>query len=96
MPDLKKIATEFKMEQRKASSTKSNNSPSRLATVEDYDQNPPNSDLKNKDVSNYLFITSLNVRTLLSDSRITELNYATKQLKWDIMGICETGGITKQ
>lgn len=36
------------------------------------------------------FVASLNVRTLLQDSRITELTYAIKSINWDIIGLCET------
>lgn len=44
---------------------------------------------RNKQSQN-LYVTSLNVKTLLSDSRIVELSHAVKSLKWDVMGVCET------
>lgn len=65
------------------------NFPSLLVTVENYDQNPPNRTATHKETPDYLFVASLNVRTLLSDSIITEINYAIKELKWDVIGICE-------
>ncbi|KOB77546.1 Endonuclease-reverse transcriptase [Operophtera brumata] len=43
----------------------------------------------------HLHVTCLNVRTLLQDSRISELCYAIKDLNWDIIGLSETRRATE-
>lgn len=59
------------------------------------DQNPPKTNYSEKSKEenkndNYLYIASLNVRTLLKDRRLLELNHAINEIKWDIIGLCET------
>ncbi|KOB70891.1 Endonuclease-reverse transcriptase [Operophtera brumata] len=48
-----------------------------------------------KKPSEHLHVTCLNVRTLLQDSRISELCYAIKDLNWDIIGLSETRRATE-
>lgn len=59
-----------------------------MVTVEENDQTPPSSEF-NKEIDNELHIASLNVRTLLAESRLSELIHGTKDVKWDILGLCE-------
>lgn len=59
----------------------------------EYDHSPPQNIRNRKTWKNemqYLYISCLNVRTLLQDSRITELSCAIKETKWDVIGLCET------
>ncbi|XP_022832244.1 craniofacial development protein 2-like [Spodoptera litura] len=56
---------------------------------EDKDKISPNKKYR-KDKSCYQNIANLNVRTLMSDSRRIELEYAISKLNWDIIGLCET------
>ncbi|PZC72845.1 hypothetical protein B5X24_HaOG210520 [Helicoverpa armigera] len=39
--------------------------------------------------NNNLYVATLNVRTLLKDFRLEELEHAIKAIKWDIIGLCE-------
>lgn len=70
--------------------------PSRLVIVEESDQNPlkhhtlpPENNHKLKTKLQDIYVASINVRTLISDSRLEELHLALKPLKWDIVGLCE-------
>ncbi|GBP75351.1 Craniofacial development protein 2 [Eumeta japonica] len=69
--------------------------PSRPVTEEDYDQNLPtillktNSSTKENNLINQLYITTYNVRTLSSQERLIELTEALKNVKNDIIGLCE-------
>lgn len=69
--------------------------PSRLVTVEDHDQNPPNNppknETKNETISQKtLYILTYNVKTLSSYERLIELNEAFRDIKYDILGLAET------
>ncbi|GBP14548.1 hypothetical protein EVAR_7814_1 [Eumeta japonica] len=69
--------------------------PSRPVTEEDYDQNLPtillktNSSTKENNLINQLYKTTYNVRTLSSQERLIELTEALKNVKNDIIGLCE-------
>ncbi|GBP17384.1 hypothetical protein EVAR_8749_1 [Eumeta japonica] len=69
--------------------------PSRPVTEEDYDQNLPtillktNSSTKENNLINQLYTTTYNVRTLSSQERLIELTEALKNVKNDIIGLCE-------
>lgn len=62
-----------------------------MVTEEENDQSPPvhtrTHSKHNKE--HFLYITSLNVRTLATEERLTELTYAMENIKWDILGLCE-------
>ncbi|GBP78595.1 hypothetical protein EVAR_57163_1 [Eumeta japonica] len=63
-------------------------SPSRLVLEGERDQNPPTLKDNNHQKST-IYVTSLNVLTLRSEDNLTELTYALKQIKWDIIGLSE-------
>ncbi|GBP38449.1 Craniofacial development protein 2 [Eumeta japonica] len=73
--------------------TSINQPPSRLVTVGEVDQNPPtnlptksNTKKRKQDI---LYICTLNTRTLRTSESLLELEIATKNIKWDILGISE-------
>ncbi|XP_052750861.1 uncharacterized protein LOC128200685 [Galleria mellonella] len=45
---------------------------------------------------NKIHIATLNVRTLMSDSRLEELEEAITRIKWDIIGLCEVRRIGEE
>ncbi|XP_047026283.1 craniofacial development protein 2-like, partial [Helicoverpa zea] len=69
--------------------------PTRLVTVEDYDHNPPtNLPIETKEVKTKiklccLYLCTLNTRTLRTPESLHELELATENIKWDILGISE-------
>ncbi|GBP35311.1 Probable pre-mRNA-splicing factor ATP-dependent RNA helicase mog-1 [Eumeta japonica] len=62
--------------------------PSRLVLEGEKDQNPPTLKDNNHQKST-IYVASLNVLTLRSEDNLTELTYALKQIKWDIIGLSE-------
>ncbi|XP_059045531.1 uncharacterized protein LOC131841264 [Achroia grisella] len=70
------------------------NLPTRLVTVEEYDQNPPkkNSQIRNnftEDQCHTLNIITYNVRSLSSYDRLLELEESLSKINYDIIGISE-------
>ncbi|KAJ0180391.1 hypothetical protein K1T71_003795 [Dendrolimus kikuchii] len=69
------------------------NLPSRLVTVEEYDQNPPKrttvAQNKTNKKAQLIHIATYNVRTLSTYDRLLELEEAIKEIKFDIIGISE-------
>lgn len=66
--------------------------PSRLVTVEDHDQNPPEKikiDCTKNSHQNTLYITTYNVKTLSTYSRLLELTECLKNINFDIIGLSE-------
>lgn len=65
--------------------------PSRLVTVEDHDQNPPEKIIKSKINKRQmtLYIGTYNVRTLSTYPRLLELTECLKNIKFDIIGFSE-------
>ena len=76
-PEIKPIKTNHKQLQNKA------NLPTRLVTVGDQDHYPLAKS------NEQLYIATLNTRTLRTPESLVELELALKDIKWDILGICE-------
>lgn len=55
----------------------------------DCDQNPPNKVNENSYNQEDLYICSYNVKTLLTSDKLTQLQYALQNVKWDIIGVSE-------
>ncbi|GBP00087.1 Probable RNA-directed DNA polymerase from transposon X-element [Eumeta japonica] len=62
--------------------------PPRLVPAEDLDHHPLTR-IKNKRNESKLYIATLNTRTLRTPESLSELEESSKDLKWDILGICE-------
>lgn len=62
-------------------SEETNNLPSRLVTEGVLDRTPQ--------VSNSFKICTLNVRTLIGEDRLWEIENALHSMKWDVVGLCE-------
>ncbi|CAF4857757.1 unnamed protein product [Pieris macdunnoughi] len=64
--------------------------PRRLVTAEEYDHNPPQGyEDKTQLKNNIIYICTYNVRSLLAENRLPELDQVLDKIKYDIIGLSE-------